>query len=90
MIDRAGITYAELDRLLVELGFTEVPVKPSWKAYRWAASEKLVLLPNQPQDSTVRPVELASVRRHLVEAGLVDVEEFEAWLAGGSLPRPSA
>lgn len=90
MVDPVRMTYGELYRVLAQLGFTEVPVRPSWRAYRWAASEMLVLLPNRPRNAAVRPVELASVRRHLVEAGLVGPEELEALLADGSLPHSSA
>ena len=75
------ITYGQLHRLLVGLEFEDVPVKQKWKAYRHAPSDTLILLPDRQPNQRARAPELISVRRHLVENGIVNEDEFDQFLA---------
>jgi hypothetical protein len=72
-----SITYGDLYRLLAQLDFIDVSGDCPWKAYRHGATDTVVLLANRDPDLPARPADLVSVRRHVVDKGLVDRHEFE-------------
>jgi hypothetical protein len=65
-------TYAQLHRLLLELGFTTEPAEAHLRVYRHAASDTLVVLAAHLPDQPVRDTDLISIRKHLVEKGIID------------------
>ena len=74
------ITYGQLHRLLRELEFVHVPMKRKWKAYRHAKSDTLILLADRQPNQPARDPELISVRRHLVENGIVGADDLDRLL----------
>jgi predicted RNA binding protein YcfA (HicA-like mRNA interferase family) len=78
------ITYGELHRLLLGLGFECVPAKPSWRAYRHSPSGTVVLLAGRRPGHPTRRPDVSSVRRHLAENGILTEAEFDRMLARAS------
>lgn len=76
-----SVTYGDLYRLLVQLDFTDVSSECPWKAYRHGATDTVVLLANREPDLPARPADLISVRRHVVDNGIVEQPEFERLLS---------
>jgi hypothetical protein len=78
-----SISFAVLRRLLVDLGFEETPYrveKPlpsSHLVFRHPGSGVLLIVNHQRPKEKVDPATLLSVRKHLVESGLVEEEGFE-------------
>jgi hypothetical protein len=77
----SSVTYGDLYRLLVQLDFVDVSRECPWKAYRHGATDTLILLANREPELPARPADLVSVRRHVVDNGLVDQREFERLLS---------
>jgi hypothetical protein len=75
------LTYRQLHCLLIELDFVTVPTTRPWKAYRHPSSETLILLAGRKADDPARGFELLSIRRHLVENGIVNEEDLDPRLA---------
>ena len=73
------ITYADLDRLLVECGFIPRPVSAEHVAYVDQAEEPIFTFPVLPSSEAVRPFHLAAVRRWLLDTGLMEETEFDHW-----------
>jgi hypothetical protein len=80
MNDRA-ILYRELYQLLTRLDFVEVSRENKWKAFQRRGSEMLILLADREPDTPARVTDLVSVRRHLIESGVIDRGEFERLLS---------
>lgn len=79
------ISYGELADVLERLGFVATTVENRWRAYRHADSDTLIVLANHDRTATARPLDLISVRRHLVGNDLIDEHEFDI-LIGGRRP----
>jgi predicted RNA binding protein YcfA (HicA-like mRNA interferase family) len=70
-------TYRDLTSLLEHLGFQDESVKGSHHAFRYEASNTLVLLADLRPEDPVTSEDLISVRRHLDSKGLMDARTFE-------------
>jgi hypothetical protein len=79
------ISYGELAEVLERLGFVATTVEARWRAYRHAESDTLILLANHDRTSPARPMDLVSIRRHLVDKDLIAENEFDT-LIGGRRP----
>jgi hypothetical protein len=73
----SGVTYGQLYRLLRNLDFVDLSAAHPWKVYRHDESGTLILLANREPDSPAQPADVVSVRRHLVDNGLLDPRDFE-------------
>lgn len=80
MIARS-VSYGELYQLLAGLHFIDVSSEHRWKAYRLRGTDIMILLANREPDVPARPADLVSVRRHLVDNGVLDQREFERLLS---------
>jgi hypothetical protein len=78
------ITYAQLDKLLSQLGFVRHQGTPKWVWYEHADSSTEIFLANKKPDEVARPSEVVSARVHLVAKGLISEEEIDAYLAKSS------
>jgi hypothetical protein len=83
---RRSVTYGRLEQLLTALGLKGRTVGDRCRVYRHAASDTVVLLPAESADTPARSADLLSVRRHLVDAGHLDEQALDEFLATGSLP----
>lgn len=80
MITRS-VSYGELYRLLAQLHFVDVSGERRWRAYRQGDTNIVILLANREPGMPARPADLVSVRRHLVDNGVLDQCEFERLLS---------
>jgi len=80
MIARS-VSYGELYQLLAGLDFVNVSDEPRWKAYRHGGTEVMILLANREEAVPARPAYLISVRRHLLDNGVLNQGEFERLLS---------
>jgi hypothetical protein len=71
------ISYGELAEVLERLGFVATTVENRWRAYRHADSDTLIVLGNHDRTLPARPLDVVSVRRHLVEKDLIAENEFD-------------
>jgi hypothetical protein len=77
------VTYGQLDKLLLQLGFVRQRVESKWRRYEHAASDTVIILADKKPGEPARPSEAASARIHLVAKGLISEEELEQKLANG-------
>jgi hypothetical protein len=78
------LKYSALKKYLIDLGFIDEFVPQSHLAFRHVESGTLVLLSLQDdEDEPVRQEDLVSVRRHLVENGLISDQEFSRFASAG-------
>jgi predicted RNA binding protein YcfA (HicA-like mRNA interferase family) len=75
-----NITFTELEELLLRLGFTLEPTAGSHHVFQYPSSGALVVLPGYEKKAYVDTVHLVSVRRILVENGLIDQIAFDSFL----------
>jgi hypothetical protein len=80
------IAYTQLFNLLRELGFQEIPTKEKWRAFHHRESETLLPFVALDPDSTVRELDVISVRTHLDAQGLLERADFNRFLSTGILP----
>lgn len=78
------VKYAVLEKYLISLGFVDESVKNSHHAFRHSASGTLILFSLLTHDDDVRQEDLVSVRRHLVENGLIKSQEFTRLIKTGA------
>ena len=81
------VTYGQLYQLLLDLEFVDQQVQQPWKAYRHGDTDTLILLANRNQTLPARDSDLFSVRRYLVDNGLMEESDFEGFLSHGRLSR---
>jgi hypothetical protein len=81
------ISYKQLDKLLIHLGFARSRVEPKWLRYEHSASDTLIVLADKMPDDRVRITDAVSARRHLIEKGLVTPLELEGLLARNAAAR---
>jgi predicted RNA binding protein YcfA (HicA-like mRNA interferase family) len=72
------ITFAELEKLLLELGFIPSPAQGTHQVFKHLNSGTLVILPGYNKQDIVNPAHLVSTRRVLVENSLMNEEAFDA------------
>jgi len=76
------VTINDLNRYLLKLGFVNESVKNSHRLYRHDPSGTLIILA-EGDDLAIRREDLISIRRHLVENGLVSEAEFHRFERSG-------
>lgn len=75
-----AITFADLEKLLLRLGFVACETAGTQKVFRHLVSDTVLVFPAyQPQD-LVRPIHLVGVRKMLVEKDLISQAAFEGAL----------
>jgi len=79
------VTYGQLYQLLLDLEFVDQPAEERWKVFRHEGSNTLILLGGRDRTSPAREADLLSVRRHLLENGLIEENEFEDFVSHGRL-----
>ncbi len=79
------ITYGQLHQLLLDLQFVDEPAERPWTVYRHGETNTLILLARRKATLPARKADLVSVRRHLVEKGLLEEDAFEGFLSHGRL-----
>ncbi|NJM77313.1 MAG: type II toxin-antitoxin system HicA family toxin [Acaryochloridaceae cyanobacterium RU_4_10] len=72
------VTFAELEQLLLGLGFVSRPPKGTHHVFGYPALDVLVSLPDYHKKDLVHPAHLVMVRRVLAENGLMNSDEFDA------------
>lgn len=77
----SSVSCGRIYQLLAQLRFVDVSNEHRWKAYRRDDSNLVILLANRRPDLPARPADLVSVRRHLVDNGLLDPCEFDRLLS---------
>jgi hypothetical protein len=78
------VKYSVLKKYLMSLDFVDESVKNSHYAFKHSASGTLILFSLLTRDDdVVRQEDLVSVRRHLVENGLIKSQEFTRFLKAG-------
>lgn len=80
MIARS-VSYGQLYQLLARLNFVDVSNEQRWRTFRQANTEIVILLANRQAELPARPADLVSVRRHLVDNGVLNQREFERLLS---------
>lgn len=86
----SSFTYGQLQRLLLDLGFEDKSVPDSHAAFRHEDSDTVILLAIHSPDEPASLVDVRSVRRMLIEKGLIDPDEFDHRVAEPHLPSPPA
>jgi hypothetical protein len=81
------ISYRQLDELLVHLGFSRSRVEPKWLRYEHASSDTLIVLADKKPTDPVRITDAVSARQHLIEKGLINPLELDAFLSRNSSAR---
>lgn len=82
-----SVTYAQLHTLLRQLNFAEVPIESRYRAFHHTGSDTLIVLANRKQASQAGRTDLTSVRRHLVDNGIVEEHSFDEFLDEGCFPQ---
>jgi hypothetical protein len=77
----SNVSYGRIYQLLAQLHFVDVSGEHRWKAYRRDDTNIVILLANRRPDMPARPADLVSVRRHLVDNGVLDQCEFDRLLS---------
>lgn len=89
-MSKRAISFADLRRLLLGLGFTHVTVPKSHEAFLRADSETEIFLPLYRSDKRVAPHHLVAVRAMLDAKGVLDGEEFDLLAADLLLGHPAS
>ena len=80
MPDLSKVSYGQLERLLLSLGFENRSVKGSHRAFFHGPLDSWIAFSDYSADEFAREVDLASVRRHLVENGILKETVFARFL----------
>jgi hypothetical protein len=83
MKPKHGVTYRQLEHLLLQLGFVETARDDQVIVYQHAAADSLILLPAKGGDREAREADLMSAERHLVGWGHIEEADFEDFLQHG-------
>jgi predicted RNA binding protein YcfA (HicA-like mRNA interferase family) len=70
------ITYGQLRRLLLGIGFTEETVPGSQRVFAHAASGTIIVFGSHSDREIARRADVISTSRHLDEKGLLATEDF--------------
>jgi len=76
-MDNEQITYAQLERLLKELGYRRVPSSPDMRVFANTKYDAVSILPCVNQAEWARPHHLITLRKVAVAKGIVDDIAFE-------------
>jgi predicted RNA binding protein YcfA (HicA-like mRNA interferase family) len=72
-----NITFAELEQLLLGLGFVSQPAQGTHRVFLYPALGTLVVLPGYNKNDWVHPAHLVSVRKILAENELMSAKTFD-------------
>lgn len=75
-----NITYADLDWLLMEVGFSTGNTTGDHQLFENLVFESVILLPSRRPDEGVDSVHLVAVKKNLTEKGIIDARTFDAML----------
>jgi hypothetical protein len=70
-----GIRFGQLRKVMLDLGYDTKPVDHRYVAFVKPGHELFVVLPNAPPDTEVRPIDLLSVQRTLMNEGLIESDQ---------------
>jgi len=84
----SSVTYTQLHTLLRGLQFVEVRLETPHTAFHHSGSDTLIVMANRKRARRAGRSDLASVRRHLVDNGIVSEDAFDQFLHEGCLPQP--
>ncbi|NET62430.1 MAG: type II toxin-antitoxin system HicA family toxin [Symploca sp. SIO2E6] len=76
-----SITFAELEKWLLKLGFAVLPTTGNHQVFKHQGSGELVVLPDYPQQAWVDTTHLVAVRRILLEYELLKEESLDLFVA---------
>ena len=68
--------YEQLHQFLLELGFTSQPAEAHSRVYCHADSDTLIVFGSHPYDTPARSADLISMRKLLIERGLIDARSL--------------
>lgn len=71
------LTYGQLKRVLVELGYSATPSGRSFEIYKHPQVRPVVKLPRGRDTETVFPPLWGGIRRMIYEVGIMDPEELD-------------
>jgi predicted RNA binding protein YcfA (HicA-like mRNA interferase family) len=74
------VMFADLEKLLLKLGFITMPTTGTQKVFQYPPSAALVILPGYENKAHVHPIHVVAVRRILIENGLIDSSAFDSLL----------
>jgi hypothetical protein len=89
-MSKPAISFADLRRLFLGLGFTDVVVPKSHVAFLHAGSETEIFLPIYRSSQRVAPRHMAVVRHMLDVKGLLNEEEFDRLVADVAVKHPAS
>jgi hypothetical protein len=82
-----ALTYADLDALLRQWGFAPVSTAGTQRVFENASLNAIIILPPYATNEPVRPHHLVTVRKTVVENGIIDEDAFERLMAERLLAR---
>jgi predicted RNA binding protein YcfA (HicA-like mRNA interferase family) len=71
------VTFAELEKLLIELGFVPQSVQGAHRVFQNPALSTLVVLPGYKSQDWVHPAHLVSIKKVLTENDLMSAGTFD-------------
>jgi predicted RNA binding protein YcfA (HicA-like mRNA interferase family) len=74
------ITFADLEKLLLRLGFIACDTEDSQRIFRYPSLEILIILPAYEANELVRPIHLTATRKTLIDNGLMSGAAFDGFL----------
>ncbi len=74
------ITFDDLSKLLIRLGFDIRAVSGSQKVFQHLKSDTLIILPHYELQDPIRAIHLASTRKLLIERDLITQAAFDGYL----------
>ncbi|HEX5506155.1 MAG TPA: hypothetical protein VFW96_26285 [Thermomicrobiales bacterium] len=76
------ITFADLERVLLTVGFAQVPTAGRHKVFRHGETDTVVLLPLVPAETALDDTHLVAVRKMVDERGVIAADVFDSMLRG--------
>lgn len=77
-----AITFADLERVLLAVGFVQIPTTGHHKVFRHGETDTIVLLPLVPADTALDDTHLVAVRKLVDERGVIASDAFDGLLRG--------
>jgi hypothetical protein len=69
------IRFGQLQKVMLDLGYNIRPVDRHYVAFVRPGRDLFVVLPDGPQEGEVRPIDLLSVQKTLMNEGLIETEQ---------------
>jgi predicted RNA binding protein YcfA (HicA-like mRNA interferase family) len=79
------ITFAELEKLLLKLGFVPNPTQGTQRVFIYSDLKALVVFPGYSKKDVVHPAHLVSTRKVLSENGLMDADAFNEFCSSSKV-----